>query len=145
MDVSRSATLPISPANFEEAKIGDAVAFEEVKIALRASRERSDAFPPLKMMVGGLLACINIVAVCGRSVSFFQSYRNHRKSGIVMGPVRPNSVVVSMNSSSAQFFMCRLDHCLIVPRSRRGLNAGNIAGPLRVIASLIESFTVRQL
>jgi hypothetical protein len=62
-DVGRSATSPTSPTNLEKVKAGGAVAFEGLKTTLRVLKESSDAFPPLKAAVGGLLACMDTVEV----------------------------------------------------------------------------------
>jgi hypothetical protein len=66
VDVSQSATSP--PTNLQKVKAGGAVVFEGLKTTLRALKESSDAFPPLKAAVGGLLACIDMVEVRDRSI-----------------------------------------------------------------------------
>jgi hypothetical protein len=63
VDVGRSATSPTSPTNLQTVKAGGAVVFEGLKTTLRALKESSDAFPPLKAAVGGLLACMDTVEV----------------------------------------------------------------------------------
>jgi len=78
------------------------VVFEGLKTTLRALKESSDAFPPLKAAVGGLLACIDMVELASQNKEDFAEL--DRKLKHIISIVKTHS-----DGSSSPWFRRRLN------------------------------------